>query len=167
MFLKDESNDIAILKIEDTSFKVFDSIPYVIGEIKNVGEKVFTLGYPKFNDMGSNIKFEEGNINATTGLKDDIRYYQISVPVTHGNSGGPLFTYDGLIVGITSMIYRSDQTENVAYALKSHYLEGLIKMMPKLPEVIMNKPIGKETNEKEVVRLYQKYIGLVKIVKED
>src|ERR1039458_7138418 len=52
MFLKDESNDIAILKIEDTSFKVFDSIPYVIGEIKNVGEKVFTLGYPKFNEIG-------------------------------------------------------------------------------------------------------------------
>jgi S1-C subfamily serine protease len=166
--LKDVSNDIAIIKIEDSTFKAFDSIPYSLGDVKNVGEKVFTIGYPKFNVMGSNIKYSEGNISAMTGLKDDIRYYQISVPVTHGNSGGPLFTYNGLIVGITSTIYRGDQTENVAYAIKSFYLNGLIRMMSsKEPEVVTNKTNGKEYKEGDVVNLYQKYIGLIKVINED
>jgi S1-C subfamily serine protease len=68
-----------------------------------VGSNVFALGYPMaLSLMGEEVKFTDGKISSKTGFQGDITTYQISVPIQPGNSGGPLFDYDGNIVGITN-----------------------------------------------------------------
>ena len=57
-----------------------------------LGDEVFTTGYPNPTTQGSRIKYTEGSISSTSGLQDDARLYQISVPVQPGNSGGPLIS---------------------------------------------------------------------------
>ena len=125
----DPTNDLAIIKIVDNAFTELPAIPYVFtAKTEDVGTSVFALGYPKTYKLGNEIKYTDGTISAKTGAKGDIRLYQISVPITNGNSGGPLFDKDGNLVGITSSGW--DNEDNINYAIKSIYLKNLIEVMP-------------------------------------
>jgi S1-C subfamily serine protease len=134
LLLKDESNDIALLKIEDTGFTGFNAIPYAIDETTEVGERVFTIGYPISSVMGDNYKVTDGIISANSGIGDDVRFMQISVPLQPGNSGGPLFNKSGNVVGLATAKLNSEAVgvsiENVNYAIKASYLLNLLKMLP-------------------------------------
>ena len=141
----DPTNDLAIIKIVDNSFTELSQIPYVFtAKTEAVGTSVFALGYPKTHILGNEIKFTDGTISAKTGAMGDIRVYQISVPITYGNSGGPLFDKDGNLVGITSSGWENE--DNINYAIKSIYLKNLIEVMPEsitLPQdtTIKDKPL--------------------------
>ena len=125
----DPTNDLAIIKIVDNYFVELPKIPYVFtAKTEDVGTEVFALGYPKTQKLGQEIKFTDGTISAKTGAQGDIRLYQISVPITHGNSGGPLFDKNGNLIGITSSGW--DNEDNINYAIKSIYLKNLIEVMP-------------------------------------
>ena len=88
----DEHNDLAIIKITDSNFKSFASLPYAIRKTNaNIGEDCFVLGYPLISTMGMDIKLTNGIISAKTGYQGDVSQYQISAPIQPGNSGGPLF----------------------------------------------------------------------------
>ena len=127
--VSDPTNDLAILKITDNSFVRLPQIPYVFtAQTEDVGTEVFALGYPKTQKLGDEIKFTDGKISAKTGARGDIRLYQISVPITHGNSGGPLFDNNGNLIGITSSGWENEN--NINYAIKSIYLKNLIDVLP-------------------------------------
>jgi S1-C subfamily serine protease/antitoxin component YwqK of YwqJK toxin-antitoxin module len=125
----DKTNDLAVLKIDDNSFKSLPAIPYVFTiSTKDVGTDVFALGYPQLQKQGTEIKFTDGKISAKTGYKGNITEYQISVPIQPGNSGGPLFDSKGNLIGITTA-YLVD-AQNVNYAIKTSYLKNLVEVMP-------------------------------------
>jgi S1-C subfamily serine protease len=69
-----------------------------------------------------------------TGVQDDSRYFQISVPIQPGNSGGPLFDYKGGLIGITTASLNEDavktNVQNVNYAIKINLLQNIISLMP-------------------------------------
>lgn len=165
VLIKDESNDIAIIKIDDPTFKKLKAIPYGLGTNQNIGEKVFTIGYPLIDIMGASIKFNEGSISSITGIRDDVRFYQISTPIQPGNSGGPLFNSKGELIGITTAKLNSDAVgtdiQNVNYAIKSNYLSNLIGMLPNKPDIVEIKNGVHPQNQNTVIQLYQDYIGIV------
>ena len=76
-----------------------------------------------------------GEINSLSGLQDDPRHWQISVPVQPGNSGGPLFDEAGNVIGmvlskldaITVARFTGDLPQNVNYAVKSIYALPLLE----------------------------------------
>jgi len=128
----DAFNDLALLKVEDTGLLPaalpLSSKPAVLGE------KVITIGYPHPDLLGVKPKLTEGVINSTSGLGDDPRALQISVPVQAGNSGGPLVNMEGKVVGIiTSKLdavkmfkWTGDLPQNINYSIKISYLKGLL-----------------------------------------
>ena len=124
---------------------------------------MFALGYPMADIMGQEVKFTDGKISARTGIQGDATVYQISVPIQPGNSGGPLFDYDGNLVGITSSgLNRDLQTENVNYAIKSSYLNALIDVLPirlNIPNdiTIRNKSLT------EKIKILDDYVALILI----
>lgn len=127
--VSDPTNDLAILRITDNSFTRLPQIPYVFtAKTEDVGTEVFTLGYPKTQKLGDEIKFTDGKVSAKTGVQGDVRLYQISVPITQGNSGGPLFDSKGNLIGITSPGW--DNENSINYAIKSIYLKNLIDVLP-------------------------------------
>jgi S1-C subfamily serine protease len=116
----DKQNDLAIIKISENSFDPFTKLPYNFKQtISDVGTTVFTLGYPLTQIMGNEVKFTDGKISSKTGFQGDITSYQITVPIQPGNSGGPLFDYDGNLVGITAAGLNKSVADNVNYAIKS------------------------------------------------
>ena len=116
----DSENDLAILKIDDESFKGFSTIPYSFpSATADVGENIFVLGYPLRPIMGDEIKLTNGLISSRSGYQGDVTTYQISATVQPGNSGGPLFNEVGDIIGIVNArLY----VESASYAIKSKYL---------------------------------------------
>lgn len=160
----DKVNDIAILRIIHPEFTPLAKIPYSIQMVKtDIGSDVFTLGYPIADIMGEKIKFTDGKLSSLSGYMDDSTIFQISVPIQHGNSGGPLFDQKGNIIGITSSGLNKQifDSENVNYAVKTIYLKRLLE---KLPEKI-NLPTNSENaikSTKEKINLFSDYITIIK-----
>jgi len=166
ILLVDTKNDVALLKIEDEKFKGLNTIPYGITENSDVGSKVFTIGYPLNDVMGSNYKVTDGIISSTTGIADDVRYYQISVPLQPGNSGGPLFNKDGNVIGITSARLNGKavgtQIENVNYAIKSSYLLNLYNMIPNSTKITSTSTLATKELQDQV-KILKNYVCLIKV----
>lgn len=166
VLLKDSKNDVALLKIDDEKFKGFSDIPYSLIEMAEIGEKAFTIGYPLNDVMGSNFKVTDGIVSSISGIDDDMRYYQISVPLQPGNSGGPLFNIKGDVIGITSARLNSKavgtEVENVNYAIKISYLLNLYNMLPNSEEL---KTTSSSTNKElqEQVKVLKNYVCLIKV----
>lgn len=122
----DKFNDLAILKVNDNLFKSFQTIDYGFNTaVKDLGTDVFVLGYPLISTMGEDIKLTNGIISSKTGFQGDVSLYQISAPIQPGNSGGPLFDYEGNLIGIVNAKHMG--AENVGYAIKLSYLQNLIE----------------------------------------
>jgi S1-C subfamily serine protease len=157
--------DISILRIADKSFKGFGNIPYSFsGSEKDLGEKVFTLGYPR-----EDVVYGEGAISSNTGFDGDSTAYQISIPVNPGNSGGPLIDDKGSIIGLIS----GKQTENegVAFAIKSKNIiecfENL-KNDSSMSKITLNKRNNLKTmNRVGQLKKLQEYIFVVKVFDRD
>lgn len=166
VLLVDSKNDVALLQIDDETFRGLTSIPYGIVENSEVGSKVFTIGYPLNDVMGSNFKVTDGIISSKSGIADDIRYYQISVPLQPGNSGGPLFNKEGNVIGITSARLNGEavgtQVENVNYAIKSSYLLNLLRMLPNTAKVSTTSTVATKELQDQV-KILKNYVCLIKV----
>ena len=163
--LSDKENDLSILKIDDSEFQTLPPIPYNFSTaIKDTGSEVFTLGYPIADVMGDEVKFTDGKISSKTGIQGDATFYQISVPIQPGNSGGPLFDNNGSIVGITSAALNRDyfKSENVNYAIKSSYLKALVDKMPQ-PIHLQDKAIIADLPLTEKIKRFQTYMTYIKV----
>jgi len=128
----DATNDLALLKPKNS--KLLPPALPLANRAAQVGGHVFTVGYPHPDMMGKEPKLTEGIINARTGIKNDPRVYQISVPLQGGNSGGPLLNMNGEVVGVTTskmsavkvFKWTGDLPQNVNYAVKVGYVRALL-----------------------------------------
>ena len=133
----DKGNDIVLLKPAG-DLVLPKGIPLGLSEVQ-VAIQVFTLGFPHPDIMGASAKFTSGTISALTGLGDDPRFLQISVPIQAGNSGGPLLNMRGEAIGVVSsklnaqMVQEDtgDMPQNVNYAVKSHFVKALLDSVPR------------------------------------
>jgi S1-C subfamily serine protease len=117
-----------------------------------LGGTVTTIGFPNVGLQGFAPKFSRGEIGALSGPQDDARYFQISVPVQPGNSGGALVDQQGNVVGVVSAKLSATAAlsasgalpENVNYAIKSSFLLGFLESVPEVVDKL------KATNTKVI-----------------
>ena len=94
----DAANDLALLKAEGR----FAALPVSASRPVKLGGTVATAGFPNIGLQGFAPKLAKGEIASLSGAQDDARYFQISVPVQPGNSGGTLVDERGNVVGVVS-----------------------------------------------------------------
>lgn len=128
--VNDKVNDIAILKMSN-NYRI--SALSLSDKTARLGQSIFTLGFPVPGVLGQRIKMTAGEISSTSGMQDDIRQIQISVPIQQGNSGGPIISWDGKVVGVVhaklSKFSESGSDlspENINYAVKTAYIKPLL-----------------------------------------
>ena len=160
IILTDKDNDLAIIQIKDSNFDSLGNIPFTFKDnISQMGSKVYTLGYPLINSMGESVKLTDGLISSRTGFQGDISSYQISVPVQPGNSGGPLFDFNGNLIGVVNAKHQN--TDNVSYAIKLGTLKNLIELLPiSLNQEKVNKL--KNLSIPDQVELIEDFVFLIK-----
>ncbi len=159
----DENNDLALLKISG----IFNALSFSPKRTAAMGENVFTIGYPNPGLQGINPKLTNGTINSLTGFKDDLRFYQISVPVQPGNSVGPLLDDSGNVYGVivamldaeTAFKTSGSLPQNVNYAVKSTYAQALLDTMPEVAGKLL--PPGAKVSFNDAVKRVEKSIVMV------
>ena len=115
------TTDLAILKIIDTSFKKIQGLPYTFAKSTvDLGEQIFTLGYPR-----REVVYSEGYLSAKSGYSGDTSSYQVNISVNPGNSGGPVMNRNGEIIGIISG--KETNADGVVFAIKSDNIYEAIK----------------------------------------
>ena len=130
----DAANDLALLKAVGR----FAPLPIAASRTVKLGGTVATVGFPDIGLQGFAPKLAKGEIASLAGAADDPRYFQISLPVQPGNSGGALVDARGNVVGIVAAKLSAkaalDATgqlpENVNYAVKSSLLLSFLESVP-------------------------------------
>ena len=162
----DKINDIAILSIAENKNKFFQPIP-MSEKSSGIGARVFTIGYPYSSAFGVKPKLTDGVISSIYGIQDDPRFYQISVPIQPGNSGGPLVNLRGQAIGMVTStldaakVFNISGTlpQNINYAIKSEYIQILLKTIKKEYQVSTQKEDYK--NLEELARKVQDSVFII------
>ena len=141
----DAANDLALLKVSGT----FAALPVSSSRRVKLGQTVSTVGFPNPDLQGKSPKLTKGEISSLSGASDDPKYFQISVPVQPGNSGGPLVDAYGNVVGVVTaklnagaaLAKTGDLPENVNYAVKGTFVMGFLESVPEVAaEMLDPKP---------------------------
>jgi S1-C subfamily serine protease len=138
----DEGNDLALLKVPGADFA-----PLAIShkDSADLGDEVFTIGFPNIDMQGIEPKYTDGKISSLAGMQDDPSEYQISVPVQPGNSGGPLCDTNGEVVGIVvarlndwaALRESGAVPQNVNYAVKAKKALRLLRRVEGLDALLL------------------------------
>ncbi len=109
----DPTADLAVLKIDDTSYHAFNGLPYGISKTDcELGENLFTLGYPR-----PEIVYGQGYLSAVTGFQGDTTAFQLTIAANPGNSGTPVLNNDGEVIGIVTSSQQNAQ--GMVFAVRS------------------------------------------------
>jgi serine protease Do len=120
-----EEQDLAIIKIVDSSFKNLSPMPYAIRKSgAELGESIFMMGFPK-----EEIVYNEGYISAKNGYKMNTAFCQISTTANVGNSGSPVVTKNGDLIGVISS--RETDANAVVFAVKSANIYSAVEVIKK------------------------------------
>lgn len=128
----DESNDIAVLKIEAEGLT-----PVVLGDSDhlNVGDSVVAIGNPlgelTFSLTSGAVSALDREITLSNGVTMDL--IQTDCAINSGNSGGALFNLYGEVIGITNAKYSGSGSsseasiDNIGFAIPINHVRGIVQ----------------------------------------
>ncbi|RZL40919.1 MAG: trypsin-like serine protease [Pedobacter sp.] len=108
---KDKKNDVALLKVKASSVK-----SVALGNSANitVGDDVTIIGTPI--DLSLSQTFSKGIISGKRNFEGK-NYYQTDASVNKGNSGGPVFSKTGEVIGIISLKVIDSGVEGIGFLI--------------------------------------------------
>jgi len=111
----DKESDVAVIKVENTSFP---ALPKGDSGTLKVGELVMAVGSPF--ELSQTVT--TGIISAlernTVGINNYESFIQTDAPINRGNSGGPLVNMNGEVIGINSAIVSgSSGNDGIGFAI--------------------------------------------------
>ena len=128
----DESNDIAVLKIDAEGLT-----PVVLGDSDNlnVGDQVVAIGNPLGELTFSLTTGVVSALNREVTLSSNVtmNLIQTDCAINSGNSGGALFNLYGEVVGITNAKYSSSSSsseasiDNIGFAIPLNHVKNIVK----------------------------------------
>jgi hypothetical protein len=114
----DQRRDLAVIKVR--AFKPLPTVTLGDGTVEP-GEEAVAIGNPK----GLEHTVSAGIISAFRQA-EGYRLIQISVPISPGSSGGPLFNLEGKVIGITSAGVIAEGAQNLNFAVPIEYVRPLL-----------------------------------------
>lgn len=105
----DEEGDLALLSVEMSPTERARSTE-LSKELPDEGEPIFVIGNP--------LKLEgsvsDGIVSAVREVPNSYRIIQITAPISHGNSGSPVFNQRGQVLGVVTVKVTNGQNINLA-----------------------------------------------------
>ena len=120
------SSDIAILKVKNLPKSV---LPIPVGSFQDlrIGDDVHAIGHPKslyWSYTKGVVSQIRENFSWSSSPKKSATLIQTQTPISPGNSGGPLFSSQGKIVGVNTM--KADG-ENLNFAVAIDEVNKILK----------------------------------------
>ena len=144
----DKTNDLAIIKAEMKPSKVFP----VSNEDVSLMQDVIVAGFPLGKRVSSAIKIHKGSVTALAGFGDNYSNFQTDATINQGNSGGPIMTQKGNVVGVAVQLIAAEHAQNVFFGVKSSTLKTFanansINFLPPNNREMSNAELGKLITE--------------------
>ena len=129
--------DLALIKVSGLPSSI---IPVELGSNQEVdiGDNVYAIGHPKSlpwtfsSGMVSQIR-EKHKWMYVDKSEHQATVIQMQTPISTGNSGGPLFTSEGKVVGVNTLMQGEGQNLNFAVAVD--HVKKFIKENPNVKKV--------------------------------
>jgi len=125
----DPRTDIAVLKVDTGK-----PLPFItLGNSRNVkpGEWVVAMGNP-FGLGGSVTAGIVSAVSRDIGAGPYDQFIQVDAPINQGNSGGPLFTQDGKVIGMnTAILSPSGGSVGIGFAIPSDMIRTVAEQLEK------------------------------------
>src|SRR2546423_4565623 len=106
----DEEGDLALLNIDMPLERARST--ELAPDLPEEGEQIFVIGNP--------LKLEgsvsDGIVSAVREVPNAYRIIQITAPISHGNSGSPVFNLRGQVLGVVTVKVTNGQNINLAIA---------------------------------------------------
>jgi serine protease Do len=120
-----EDDDIALLKIDDTSKRfAFFALPKENNF--DLGDEVFAIGTPHSIELSQTLT--KGIISGFRKRADNTELIQTDVSVSPGNSGGGLVTPSGQLLGIVGSKIVGRGVEGISFCIPAYQLEKILKL---------------------------------------
>jgi len=123
---KNVEKDLALLKINYRNPYHFKIVNF---STASLGDKLYVLGFPLSDLLGTDIRLTDGIVSARSGINSDQTYFQLSAPVQPGNSGGPIINSNFNVIGVAAaklndmatLVSSGSIPQNINFAIKSEY----------------------------------------------
>jgi len=123
----DGARDFAILRVAGFDLP---TVPLGNADDLSVGQRVIVIGAPIDTDYAGTIS---DGLLAADRLIDGTRTLQISAPTSPGNSGGPVLTEQGQVIGLVVSGITGAGAENLNFALPINYVRGQLSLAATRP----------------------------------
>ena len=111
----DADRDLALLSVPEVESP---ALPLADSNSVSIGDIVFVAGNPE----GLEGTFSEGIVSGIRYV-EGVKRIQITAPISHGSSGGPVLDRQGRVIGTAWATFREGQ--NLNFATASNYLARL------------------------------------------
>ncbi len=123
--------DVAVL---DSGRPRNSALQFRQGQEIVLGESITSVGYPLRGILGDSPNVTRGNISASKGIKGSWGMFQYSAPSQPGNSGGPIVSDNGEVLGVAvttlsaeSLVKRGLIPQNINFALDSRHVAKFLR----------------------------------------
>ena len=155
----DRTADLALLKINNAT----TPLPIIDWTNVSSGLDIVALGFPNPQVLGESLKITSGIINSIDSNKLTPFLFQFSAQIHPGNSGGPVLSVAGDVVGVVHgylTFTRSHQpSQNVNFAINS---SRIIDFLKKEKIDYVTGVSANTLRPQEIFSKYEKSIYLVK-----
>lgn len=116
----DESNDLAVLKIDATGM---NAVTFGDSDEMSVGDSVYAVGNPlgelAFTMTGGSVSALDRAIT-TADYSSAVNMFQFDAAINSGNSGGPVYNANGEVIGVATAKYSKTGVEGLSFAIPSN-----------------------------------------------
>ena len=127
----DKVRDLAIIKIHGKNFR---ALTLGNSDRVQIGEEVVAIGNP----LGLEQTVSNGILSGIRADKEaGGKFLQVTAPITHGSSGGPLFNMMGEVIGITTLGFEG--AGNLNFAIPVNDAKSLLQNRARLQH-LPNEP---------------------------
>jgi hypothetical protein len=151
----DKGNILEIIKddpeldllVAKTSLKNTTPLPIGDSDTITVGEDIVAIG----NGAGLEGTISKGIISGIRS-DEDLKFIQITAPISPGSSGGPVFNLSGKVIGVATAYL--DYGQSLNFAMPVNYLKSLKQNNVKLSSLPKHKSKIASTKSNSLVQIF-------------
>ncbi|MCC6532923.1 MAG: SEL1-like repeat protein [Burkholderiales bacterium] len=129
---RDAKNDLALLEGE---LAVAETARFRLQTAPRLGEQIMVAGFPLSDLLAQSLNVTTGTVSALAGPKNNDTLFQITAPIQHGNSGGPVLDAQGEVIGVVVSklnalqvaMVTGDVPQNVNFAISGAVARNFIE----------------------------------------
>lgn len=128
------SSDLLDVAVLDSGRPREKPLVFRDGQAIQLGESVTSVGYPLHGLLGDSPNLTRGNVSASKGIRGSLGHFQFSAPIQPGNSGGPIVSDNGEVLGIAVSTLNAESLvkdglipQNVNFALDARHVVKFLR----------------------------------------